>query len=114
MLTQMGTCVNIMIDSNNCGYIGNICPSNSSCSAGQCNNVPGIQLNNSITIWSSAINGSADDQMFDVILPWNITLYNTTTNHVIVTTDGVCLFYFILLEIQIIFSIRYKSLNILS
>jgi hypothetical protein len=83
-----------MIDSSNCGSIGHQCLNNSSCSAGICANVPGIQLNNSISIWSSALNGSADDQMFNVNIPWNITLYNTTTNRVIVTTDGVCFFFF--------------------
>lgn len=87
----MGRCVNIMIDSTNCGSIGNICAINSSCSAGICLYVPGVELNNSITVWSSAIDGSADDLMFNVTLPWNITLYNTTTNRVIVTTNGVCL-----------------------
>jgi hypothetical protein len=30
--------------------------------------------------------------MFNVTIPWNITLYNTTTNRVIVTTDGVLCF----------------------
>lgn len=92
LMNNGGRCVNIMIDSNNCGSIGNKCLNNSSCSAGICLNVPGIELNNSISIWSSAINGSADDQMFYVVLPWNITLYNTTTDHVTVTTDGVCFF----------------------
>ncbi|CAF3105757.1 unnamed protein product [Rotaria sp. Silwood2] len=84
----MGTCVNIMIDSKNCGSLDNVCPINSTCSAGICNNVPGIQLDKANSIWSSAVNGSADDQMYNVTLPWYITLYNTTTNHVIVTTDG--------------------------
>ncbi|CAF1016753.1 unnamed protein product [Rotaria sordida] len=87
--TPMGRCVNILIDSNNCGSVGNVCPNNLSCSAGVCSNVPGIQLDKPITIWSSAINGSADDQMYNVTLPWYITLYNTTTNNVIVTSDGV-------------------------
>jgi len=83
-----------MIDSNNCGSIGNICPINKSCSSGLCDNVPGIRLINPIIICLSSINGSADDQMYNVTLPWNITLYNTTTNHVILTTDGVCYFFF--------------------
>lgn len=78
-----------MLDSNNCGSIGNRCAANSTCSAGVCANVPGIQLNNSQSIWSSAIDGAADDQMFNVNLPWNISLYNQTTNRIFVTTDGV-------------------------
>jgi hypothetical protein len=82
-------CVNIMIDPNNCGSLGNRCPSNSSCSAGICSDAPGIQLLNPTPIWSSSINGTADDQMYNVILPWAITLYNTTTNNITVTTNGV-------------------------
>ncbi len=96
VLTTNGRCVNIMIDSNNCGSIGNQCLNNSTCSAGICQNVPGIQLNNSISIWSAAINGSVDDQMFNVTLPWSVTLYSTTTDRVIVTTDGVSYFLFFL------------------
>lgn len=89
VVTELNQCVNIMIDSNNCGRIGNVCLRNSTCSAGQCQQVPGILLNQPNVIWSSSVNGSADDQMFNVTLPWNISIYNTTTNRVIVTTDGV-------------------------
>ncbi|CAF3316942.1 unnamed protein product [Rotaria socialis] len=89
LISPLGTCVNIMIDSKNCGQLNNVCPGNSTCSAGICNNVPGIQLDNANAIFSSATNGSADDQMYKVTLPWNITLYNTTTNEVTVTSDGV-------------------------
>jgi hypothetical protein len=93
-----GRCVNVLLDSSNCGSIGNQCLNNSSCSAGVCADVPGIQLNDSISIWSSALNGSADDQMYNVTLPWNITLYNITTKLVTVTTDGVCFFTFLFLK----------------
>ena len=89
VLSSNGNCVNVLIDSLNCGSIGNVCRLNLSCSAGECANVPGIQLNQSISIWSSAINGSADDQMYLVDLPWSVSVYNRTTNSLIVTTDGV-------------------------
>ncbi|CAF0889063.1 unnamed protein product [Adineta steineri] len=89
VITPLNTCVNVQIDSDNCGEVGNICPSNTSCSAGVCTNVPGIQLKNPIPIWSASTNGTADDQMYDVALPWSVTLYGTTTDHVVVTTDGV-------------------------
>jgi len=89
VLSLTGNCVNVLIDSLNCGSIGNVCRLNLSCSAGECANVPGIQLNQSISIWSSAINGSADDQMYLVDLPWPVSVYNRTTNSLIVTTDGV-------------------------
>lgn len=81
--------MNILLDSNNCGQINNKCSSNMSCSAGSCVDAPGILLNNSKAIFSASINGSADDQMFNVTLPWSITVYNRTTNLVLVTTDGV-------------------------
>ncbi|CAF3878687.1 unnamed protein product, partial [Adineta steineri] len=89
VITPLNTCVNVQIDSDNCGEVGNICPNNTSCSAGVCTNVPGIQLKNPIPIWSASTNGTADDQMYDVALPWSVTLYGTTTDHVVVTTDGV-------------------------
>jgi hypothetical protein len=86
-----------MIDSNNCGAVGNICPVLfRSCSAGLCSTAPGVQLDNAIDIWSSYINGSVDDDMYNVTLPWNITLYNTTTNRVTVTSNGVS---FLLIEL---------------
>ncbi|UJR24156.1 hypothetical protein I4U23_027122 [Adineta vaga] len=85
-------CVNILIDSNNCGQINNKCAFNYSCSNGICADAPGIQLKNSNIIFSSATNGSADDQMFKVTIPWNITIYNKTTNSINVTTDGILCF----------------------
>jgi hypothetical protein len=45
-----GECVNLLIDSNNCGTVGNKCRTNSSCSAGICSNVPGIELSRPIII----------------------------------------------------------------
>lgn len=89
MNPSTGRCVNIMIDSNNCGQINNTCPGNSTCSAGMCSNVPGILLDHPKSIWSAPVNGSADDQMTTVPLPWNVTLYDVSTNIVTVTTDGV-------------------------
>ena len=80
-----------MIDFNNCGTVGYVCPANStSCSAGVCSAAPSIQLINAASIYSAASNGiSVDDAAYNVALPFNITLYNTTTDHVIVTSNGV-------------------------
>ena len=79
-----------MIDFYNCGSVGYICsPSYRSCSAGVCSTAPGIQLANANSIWSAATLGSVDDSMYDVTLPFNITLYTKTTSRVTVTTNGV-------------------------
>lgn len=89
-----GYCVNTLLDYNNCGAVGNSCSvPNTSCSAGACSNVPMVQLANSTSIWTGGVNGSADDLLFNVTLPFPITLYSTTTNQIQVTSNGVsCLF----------------------
>ena len=79
-----------MIDFYNCGAIGHICsPSYRSCSAGVCSTAPGIQLANPNSIWSAATYGAVDDSMYNVAVPFNITIYNKTTSQVTVTTNGV-------------------------
>jgi hypothetical protein len=52
---------------------------------------PGVRLNEPKFIWLAAIDGSIENDYFAVTLPLNIILYNTTTNHVFVTTNGVSL-----------------------
>ncbi|CAF1679053.1 unnamed protein product [Rotaria magnacalcarata] len=86
-----GGCVNVLIDVNNCGTIGHNCSASNytSCLAGTCSNAPGIQLANSNYVWTAGINGQVDDNFYGVTLPWNITLYNTSTSFVYVTTNGV-------------------------
>jgi hypothetical protein len=87
--------VDIFLDFNNCGSIGNVCSSNStSCSAAVCSTVPVVQLSNRTSIWTGGINGSADDDIFGVTLPFYITLYNTTTDQVQVTANGVSINYY--------------------
>jgi hypothetical protein len=89
-ITPNNTCVNIMIDFNNCGTVGYVCTSNyTSCSAGVCSSAPAIQLSNSSYIWTASINGSIDDNFFSTNLPFNVTLYSTTTDVISVTTNGV-------------------------
>jgi hypothetical protein len=88
--SPFGYCVNILIDFNNCGTVGYVCPANyTSCSAGRCDTAPDILLPNAIAIFTAALNGSVDDVVYNVALPFNITLYNITTNFVGVTTNGV-------------------------
>jgi hypothetical protein len=82
--------INTLIDTDNCGAVGNACGSNyTSCSSGICSSVPAVQLSNWNFIWTAAVNGSIDDNYFVVTLPFNITLYTTTTNYVYVTSNGV-------------------------
>ncbi len=79
-----------MIDFYNCGLVGNVCPANyTSCSAGRCSGAPSVQLLNAIPIFTAALNGSVDDRYYNITIPFSITLYNTTSNSVQVTTNGV-------------------------
>ena len=90
VLTSLATCVNILIDRNNCGTVGNKCDTSyTSCSGGLCSMAPTVQLIQPNIIWQGAINGSVDLRYFPVSLPLNITLYNMTTNKIWVTTTGV-------------------------
>ncbi|CAF1037455.1 unnamed protein product, partial [Rotaria sordida] len=91
--TPSQTCVNIKIDFYNCGAVGHVCASNYiSCSNGVCSTAPSIQLANPKTIWSSPEDGSVDDRMFSVNLPFSISLYGTTRSSITVTTNGVLCF----------------------
>ncbi|CAF3485076.1 unnamed protein product [Rotaria sp. Silwood1] len=85
-----GNCINILIDINNCGKINNVCPSTyTSCSAGLCSTLSSIKIINGTFIWAASVNGSVDDKYFTITVPFNITLYNTTTTSITVTTNGV-------------------------
>ncbi|CAF3435480.1 unnamed protein product [Rotaria sp. Silwood1] len=86
-----GNCVNSLLDFNNCGAAGTVCAStDTSCSAGACSStIPAVQLVSYTSIWTGGVNGSADDEIFNVTLPFSITVYNTTTNYIQITTNGV-------------------------
>jgi hypothetical protein len=101
MQTLSGSCVNTMIDFNNCGTVGYVCAvTYTSCSAGVCSTAPGVNLPNATLITTPSANGiNLDDVVFDVNLPFNITLYTTTTDYVGVTTNGVSFF---LIELKIV------------
>ena len=61
-----------------------------SCFGGICSTAPAIELRNAISATGSATSiGNVDDAMFNVNLPFNITLYTTTTDLVTVTSNGV-------------------------
>jgi hypothetical protein len=90
--TPFATCVNVLIDRNNCGTVGYKCnASYTTCSDGICSMAPAVQLNEPNIIWQGATNGSLYYHAIDVTLPLNITLYNTTTNIVTVAVNGVSL-----------------------
>lgn len=85
-----GICVNLFLDDNNCGAIGSNCSNTSThCSTGICSSVPTVQLTSFTPLWVGGNNGSIDDAVFSTILPFNITLYNTKTSSVQMTTNGV-------------------------
>ncbi|CAF2897149.1 unnamed protein product [Rotaria sp. Silwood2] len=86
-----GNCVNILLDISNCGAVSNLCSApDTSCSAGTCSaTIPVVTLANYTSIWTGGVNGPADDEIFNVTLPFSITVYNTTTNYIQVTTNGV-------------------------
>ena len=93
--TPSGNCVNTLLDFNNCGSIGTSCSGvGTSCSVGICTNVPVVQLTNATSIWTGGVNGSADDDIFNVTLPFPITLYTTTTNRIQITSNGVSYFFY--------------------
>jgi hypothetical protein len=76
--------------------VGHMCNATyRSCSDGICYKASTVQLNEPNIIWQGALNGSAEDQILSVTLPLNITLYNTTTNDIYVTTDGVSFLHLI-------------------
>jgi hypothetical protein len=89
-MAPSGSCVNILVDFNNCGAVGYNCSSNyTSCSAGVCGTAPRVQLANPNIIWTAALKGSVDDKLYSVTLPFSVTLYNTTASVISVTTNGV-------------------------
>ena len=90
MQAPSGNCINIVIDINNCGKLNNVCPSTyTSCSAGLCSNLSSVKIINGTAIWAASVNKSVDDATYGITLPFNITLYNMTSNSATVTTNGV-------------------------
>lgn len=99
-----------MIDFDNCGTVGYVCPSNyTSCSVGVCSSAPKVQLRNSTSIWTASINGSVDDKYFSTKLPFNVTLYSTTTDNISVTTNGVSSLSFFVFLLRLVLHIGALS-----
>ncbi|CAF4947290.1 unnamed protein product [Rotaria sp. Silwood1] len=87
--TPSGTCVNLLIDFNNCGSIGYVCASTyTSCSYGACSGAPAVQLTGAVTIpgWDGTVN--VDDAYVTVSLPFSISLYGYYTSSASVQSNG--------------------------
>ena len=92
MVSGLGACVNLQIDSNNCGSLGNVCASNyASCSAGVCSNAPAVQLSHAIAIPGWDGSSSVDDAVASLALPSNLslTLYGYSSSTIFISSNGV-------------------------
>ncbi|CAF1335188.1 unnamed protein product [Rotaria sordida] len=91
--TPSGSCVNLLIDFNNCGSIGYVCASTyTSCSNGACSGAPAVQLTGAVAVpgWGGAY--SVDDASLPLSLPFSISLYGYSTSTASVQSNGcVCL-----------------------
>ncbi|CAF0784108.1 unnamed protein product [Adineta steineri] len=86
--TQSAKCVDILSNLYNCGSIGYVCSSNYTiCSAGICKTAPTIQLSGAIPI-PAWVGVTTDDDIQQVSLPVNVTLYNYSTDSVTVSSNG--------------------------
>ncbi len=89
-LASSGKCVNLATDFNNCGVLDYVCSSNyTECINGSCAKTPTLQLVGGTTIFNSSSNSNLDDQLANITLPLNITLYSYSTSQVTVTMNGV-------------------------
>lgn len=85
-----GTCVNLLIDFNNCGSAGHVCSSNyTSCSGGVCSGAPPVQLVGGVSVPGFGGSISVDDAAVMINLPLAITLYNYSSSNVTISTNGV-------------------------
>ncbi|CAF0968950.1 unnamed protein product [Adineta ricciae] len=92
VLSGLSTCVNLQIDYNNCGSLGNVCPNNyASCSAGVCSNAPAVQLLHAIAIPGWDGSSSVDDAVASLTLPSNLslTLYGYSSSKIYISSNGV-------------------------
>ncbi|CAF1450704.1 unnamed protein product [Rotaria sordida] len=90
--TPSGSCVNLLIDFNNCGSIGYVCASTyTSCSNGACSGAPAVQLTGAVAVpgWGGAY--SVDDAYLLLSLPFSISLYGYSTSTASVQSNGASL-----------------------
>jgi hypothetical protein len=88
--TSSGSCVNILIDFNNCGSIGYVCASSyTSCSNGACSGAPAVLLVGGVAVSGWGGNYNVDDAFLSVSAPFSVTMYTTTTSTPAVQSNGV-------------------------
>ena len=85
-----GSCVNLLIDFNNCGSIGYVCASTyTSCSNGACSGAPAVQLVGGVSVPGWGGNYNTDDAYVNIPTPFNVTLYGVTTSSPALQSNGV-------------------------
>ena len=93
MRTPSGSCVNTLIDFNNCGSIGFVCSViYTSCSYGTCSTAPAVILQGGVnpSSWGGSL--SVDDAFININIPFSITLYGVSTTTPAIQTNGVNIF----------------------
>ena len=94
MRTSSGTCVNVLIDFNNCGTVGHVCAvTYTSCSNGACSGAPAVQLTGGVAVpgWGGQYN--VDDSFMQITVPFAISMYGTSTTTPSIQSNGVCFCY---------------------
>ena len=87
-----GSCVNLLIDFNNCGMINYICSSSYiSCSNGTCGLSPPVLLVGGVSVsgWGGSIN--VDDAVVTITAPFALSMYGVASTKVSIQTNGVSL-----------------------
>ena len=88
--TPSGSCVNLLIDFNNCGSIGYICPTNyTACSNGTCIATIVAPLTGGTTVpgWGGSF--TVDDATISISVPFAVSMYGFTTSSVTISSNGV-------------------------
>jgi hypothetical protein len=100
-----GSCVNLLIDFNNCGSINYVCSSTyTSCSNGACSGAPGVQLVGGVAVpgWGGAFN--VDDAYLGLTAPFAISMYGYSTTTPSIQSNGVSMAF-----IKSCFSVASKN-----
>lgn len=106
-----GSCVNLLIDFNNCGSINYVCASTYiSCSAGNCSSAPAILLVGGVAVPGWGVTVDIDDAYAPINVSFHVTLYSTTTSTINVQSNGVSA---VLIDLTKTFQLRKLFLTLL-